>query len=65
MKKVLSLMSMKKLFKLAGAKSVGLDAAIEMRKQVEDYAGKIGRKAVRNALLDGRKTIKKEDVEVV
>jgi len=47
---------------LGGAKRVSKNAASEIAKVVEEHAKVIIEKALRSALMDGRKTLRKEDV---
>lgn len=63
MSKIFSVRAMERIFKSAGAKVVSQKAALRMRKLIEDYAEVIARRAVKNALYEGRKTVKSEDLE--
>ncbi len=63
-KKILAIASMAKLMKKAGAERVSDGAAEEFRKHLEDYGVKFGERCWRFARHSGRKTIKKEDVEL-
>ncbi len=59
-----SIRMMKELLKEEGAKSVSLKAARGLGRVVEEFSRKVGRRAVKNALLAGRKVVKEEDIEV-
>ena len=62
-KRVISVSAMEKILRLEGAKRVSKKAAMLMGERVEEFAGEIGRRAVRNALMEGRKVVKREDIE--
>jgi len=62
--KTLSNNSIRKILKKEGAEFVSENAIIEMRKLVEEYSTKIAKKAIKNALYSGRKTIKKRDIKL-
>ena len=58
-----SVRAMKNLLKEEGAKSVSLESAKKFGKTVEEFSRKVARKAVKNALMFGRKSVKAEDIE--
>ncbi len=58
----LGLASMYRLIKKSGADRVSDEAALELRRVLEEIAGKIARQAVELAAHAGRKTVKSEDV---
>ena len=62
--KILSLAAMENLLKKSGAPRVSEDAKEALRELLEDYAEKIGEKAVKIALHSGRKTVKAGDVKL-
>ena len=57
-----SVRAMKNLLKEEGAKSVSLESAKKLGQVVEEFSRKIARRAVKNALLSGRKSVKGEDI---
>jgi len=57
-----SVRSMKSLLREEGAKSVSLESAKKLGEVVEEFSRKIARRAVKNALLSGRKSVKGEDI---
>jgi len=57
-----SVRSMKSLLREEGAKSVSLESAKKLGQVVEEFSRKIARRAVKNALLSGRKSVKGEDI---
>ncbi|MBW6462489.1 MAG: NFYB/HAP3 family transcription factor subunit [DPANN group archaeon] len=59
----LSLSSVEKILKDAGAKRVSDDAIRELRKIIEEFAEDIGTEAVKVAEHAGRKTIKEKDIK--
>jgi len=63
MKQVFSRAAVKKLLKQEGAKNVSEEAISELLKSIDNHARQLGRKAAKSAMLDGRKTIRKEDFE--
>ena len=57
-----SVRSMKSLLREEGAKSVSLEYEKKLGQVVEEFSRKIARRAVKNALLSGRKSVKGEDI---
>ena len=64
MKKILPLAGMEKLLKKAGAPRVSESAKSELREVLEEYAEKIGSRALRLSQHSGRKTIKSSDIKL-
>ena len=62
-RKFISVRAMERLLRSEGAKRVSKDASLLLREKVEEFALSIARKVVKSAFLDGRKTVKEEDVE--
>ena len=62
-KKLISIRAIERILRLEGAKRVSKEVVVLVSEKTEEYAKGIARRAVKNALLDGRKTVKKEDVE--
>jgi len=60
----LSLATVDKLIRKAGAKRVSADAAAALRDILEDMAVDIGERAVEIALHVGRKTVTAEDIKI-
>ena len=63
MKRYFSINSIKKIMKEEGIKNISKDAGVKIEKMLEDYVRSLSKKAKRNALFDGRKKIKTEDIE--
>ncbi|MCD6590001.1 NFYB/HAP3 family transcription factor subunit [Candidatus Woesearchaeota archaeon] len=63
-KHYLSLLAMESMLKDMGAIRVGEDAKEELRRTLEEYGRKIAEKAVRLAMHAGRRTVKKQDIEL-
>ena len=63
-KKILALAGMEKLLKKVGAERVSDNAKEALREVLEEYAEKIGEKAIKFARHSGRKTIKAEDIKL-
>lgn len=61
---ILSLAAMEKLLKKYGASRVSEDAKIALRLVIEENIKGVCEQAVKVALHAGRKTVKKEDVEL-
>lgn len=61
---ILALAAMEKLLKEYGAPRVSEDAKVALRTVLENHAKGICEQAVKVALHAGRKTIKKEDIEL-
>lgn len=59
---MISLKSAKEIFKKQGARRVSKNAAVELKKILEEKAGEIAKNAVKNALHAGRVVIKAEDL---
>ncbi|MAF35578.1 histone [archaeon] len=64
MRRLLPLAGMEKLLKKAGAPRVAEPAKIELREVLEEYAERIGVKALRFSQHSGRKTIKASDIKL-
>ena len=62
--KEMSLAPLHRLIKKAGAYRVSETAADELRKALEDLAVKIAKEAIDYCVHAGRKTVKKEDIEL-
>ena len=62
-KHILPLAGMERLLKKIGAERVAEPAKSSFREVLEDYAEKIGERALRFAKHSGRKTIKSEDIK--
>lgn len=62
-KRLLSLSAIKKILRKAGSERISRKACLELQKNVEEYAIIIGKLAVRNALYEGRKSIKDRDIK--
>ena len=60
----LSLASMHRIIKKAGADRVSESAAIEMNRLLEEIGIKIGRDALDFAMHAGRKTVKGRDIKI-
>jgi histone H3/H4 len=58
------LAAMERLLKKEGANRVSEEAKHALKKSLEDYASKLSYSAVKYANHAGRKTIKKQDVEL-
>ena len=52
---------MEALLKQAGAERVSEDAKTSLKELLEKEADRIGKEAIKTALLDGRKTVKGSD----
>lgn len=63
-KEVISLSSMEKILKGAGAGRVSDEAKAELRKVLEDLGEKIGKDADELSKHAGRRTVKAEDVRM-
>jgi len=63
-KSILALAGMEKLLKKAGADRVSDKAKEALREVLEEYAEKIGERAIKFARHSGRKTIKAEDIKL-
>ena len=63
-KKILALAGMEKLLKKVGAERVSDKGKEALREVLEEYAEKIGEKAIKFARHSGRKTIKAEDIKL-
>ncbi|MBT3463727.1 histone [archaeon] len=63
-KKIISLHSMEKIMKAAGAQRVSEKAKEELREILEEIGGKISHQAIIFSKHAGRKTIKKEDIKL-
>lgn len=59
-----ALAAMERLLKKLGAERVSKDAKEAMREVLEEYAEKVGKKAIEIAKHSGRKTIKGKDVRL-
>ena len=64
-REILALAAMEKLLKKFDAPRVSEGAKVALRLVLEEYAKGICEQAVKVALHAGRKTVKKEDVELV
>lgn len=60
-KRLLPLATMEALLRQAGAERVSEDAKEALKRILEVEADKLGKDAVKTALLDGRKTVKGSD----
>ena len=58
-----SVQGIKILLKQEGAHAVSKESAVAISDLIEEYARLIARKAIKKALYNGRKTVKKEDIE--
>ena len=63
MAKIFSTAAIEKVFKSQNAGRVSKDAKILLAKEIEEYAGEIADRSIRNASHFGRKTIMKEDIK--
>ncbi|MBI4154573.1 histone family protein [Candidatus Woesearchaeota archaeon] len=63
-KSILPVAAMEKLLKKAGASRVSEDAKESLREILEEYADKIGKKAVEFSRHSGRVTVKGTDVKL-
>ena len=63
--KFISARTMERLLRAEGAGRVSKEAAVLLAEKAEEFAQSAARKAVKNALLDGRKTVRGEDVNDV
>lgn len=61
--KFLSVASIKRLFKKLGGKSVSKEAVLELEKYILKNAEIIGKIAIKNALYEGRKSVKAKDIK--
>lgn len=61
--RLLSTVAVKKLFKKSGCKRISRKAYLELQKNIEEYARVIGKLAVKNALYEGRKTVRENDIK--
>lgn len=61
---LVSLASIDRMLRKAGAERVSEEAKKELRKKVEDYGKEVGRKAVSLAKHAGRKTVKPKDIKL-
>ncbi len=60
-KRLLPLATMEALLKQAGAERVSEDAKEALKQLLEAEADRLGKDAIKTALLDGRKTVKSSD----
>jgi histone H3/H4 len=58
-----SISKMKEMIKSQGDKRVSEDAADEMRKILEMFAGDVAEEAIAVGKEDGRKTVRREDIK--
>ena len=63
-REILALAAMEKLMKKYGAPRVSEDAKVALRLVLEEHAKGICEQAVKVSLHAGRKTVKKEDIEL-
>lgn len=61
--KFLSVAAVKRLFKKLGGKSAGKKACLELQNKIESYAVLIGKLAIKNALYEGRTSVKDKDIK--
>ena len=59
---MISVKSAKEVFKKQGARRVSKNAAVKLKKILEEKASEIAKNAVKNALHAGRVVIKAEDL---
>lgn len=60
--KFLSTASIKRLFKKLGGKSISRKACLDFQKHMYQNAEIIGKIAIKNALYEGRKSVKERDI---